>query len=60
VIAAAYNGRPRPHGRRGKTRATAPTVSEWIAGPIRRRVALKIIKLGMDRRRVLARFDAER
>jgi tetratricopeptide (TPR) repeat protein len=28
--------------------------------PIRRRVALKIIKLGMDTRQVIARFDAER
>jgi serine/threonine protein kinase len=28
--------------------------------PIRRRVALKIIKLGMDTRRVIARFEAER
>jgi hypothetical protein len=28
--------------------------------PIRRRVALKIIKLGMDTNRVIARFEAER
>ena len=28
--------------------------------PIRRRVALKIIKAGMDTRQVLARFEAER
>src|SRR5262245_33732774 len=28
--------------------------------PIRRRVALKIIKLGMDTRQVVARFEAER
>jgi eukaryotic-like serine/threonine-protein kinase len=28
--------------------------------PMRRRVALKVIKAGMDTRRVLARFDAER
>jgi tetratricopeptide (TPR) repeat protein/serine/threonine protein kinase len=28
--------------------------------PIRRRVALKIIKLGMDTKRVIARFEAER
>ncbi len=28
--------------------------------PVRRRVALKIIKLGMDTRRVVARFEAER
>jgi WD40 repeat protein/serine/threonine protein kinase len=28
--------------------------------PIRRRVALKVIKLGMDTREVIARFDAER
>jgi non-specific serine/threonine protein kinase/serine/threonine-protein kinase len=28
--------------------------------PVRRRVALKVIKLGMDTRRVLARFEAER
>jgi hypothetical protein len=28
--------------------------------PVRRRVALKIIKLGMDTREVVARFDAER
>jgi len=28
--------------------------------PIRRRVALKVIKLGMDTRAVIARFDAER
>ena len=28
--------------------------------PVRRRVALKIVKLGMDSRRVIARFEAER
>jgi serine/threonine protein kinase len=28
--------------------------------PVRRRVALKVIKLGMDTRRVIARFEAER
>jgi eukaryotic-like serine/threonine-protein kinase len=28
--------------------------------PVRRRVALKIIKAGMDTRRVIARFEAER
>src|SRR6267143_1573628 len=28
--------------------------------PVRRRVALKVIKLGMDTRQVLARFEAER
>ncbi len=28
--------------------------------PIRRRVALKIIKLGMDTKQIVARFDAER
>jgi serine/threonine protein kinase len=28
--------------------------------PVRRRVAVKIIKLGMDTKRVIARFDAER
>src|SRR5207237_9107963 len=28
--------------------------------PVRRRVALKIIKLGMDTKEVIARFDAER
>src|SRR3984957_8642422 len=28
--------------------------------PVRRRVALKIIKLGMDTREVIARFEAER
>jgi len=28
--------------------------------PIRRRVAVKVIKLGMDTRQVVARFDAER
>src|SRR5207247_4442454 len=28
--------------------------------PVRRRVALKIIKLGMDTRNVIARFEAER
>jgi serine/threonine protein kinase len=28
--------------------------------PIRRRVALKVIKVGMDRRQVVARFEAER
>jgi tetratricopeptide (TPR) repeat protein len=30
------------------------------AEPIRRRVALKVIKLGMDTKRVIARFEAER
>src|SRR3954468_1827736 len=28
--------------------------------PVRRRVALKVIKAGMDTRQVVARFDAER
>src|SRR4026209_896281 len=28
--------------------------------PVKRRVALKIIKLGMDTRQVIARFEAER
>jgi len=28
--------------------------------PIRRRVALKLIKLGMDTKQVIARFEAER
>jgi serine/threonine protein kinase len=28
--------------------------------PVKRRVALKIIKLGMDTRQVVARFEAER
>ncbi len=28
--------------------------------PVRRRVALKIIKLGMDTKQVIARFEAER
>ncbi len=28
--------------------------------PIRRRVALKVIKLGMDTKEVIARFEAER
>jgi serine/threonine protein kinase len=28
--------------------------------PVKRRVALKIIKLGMDTRHVVARFEAER
>jgi serine/threonine protein kinase len=35
----------------------------WLAEqaePVRRRVALKFIKLGMDTRRVLARFESER
>ncbi len=35
----------------------------WMAEqeePVRRRVALKIIKLGMDTREVIARFEAER
>src|SRR5262245_58404944 len=35
----------------------------WMAEqeePVRRRVALKIIKLGMDTRSVIARFEAER
>jgi len=30
------------------------------SGPVRRRVALKVIKLGMDSRQVVARFEAER
>ena len=35
----------------------------WLAGqerPVRRRVALKVVKLGMDTRQVVARFEAER
>ncbi|MBI1849905.1 MAG: serine/threonine protein kinase [Planctomycetes bacterium] len=37
--------------------------SVWLAEqrePVRRRVALKIIKLGMDTKQVIARFEAER
>jgi tetratricopeptide (TPR) repeat protein/tRNA A-37 threonylcarbamoyl transferase component Bud32 len=37
--------------------------SVWLAeqrDPVKRRVALKIIKLGMDTRQVIARFEAER
>jgi serine/threonine protein kinase/WD40 repeat protein len=37
--------------------------SVWMAEqdePVRRRVALKIVKLGMDTREVIARFEAER
>lgn len=34
-------------------------MAEQVA-PVRRRVALKILKLGMDTRRILARFEAER
>src|SRR2546421_11299929 len=37
--------------------------SVWMAEqpePVKRRVALKIIKLGMDTRQVIARFEAER
>ena len=30
------------------------------AAPVRRKVALKLIKAGMDTRQVLARFEAER
>ena len=35
----------------------------WLADqrqPVRRRVALKLIKLGMDTKEVIARFEAER
>jgi non-specific serine/threonine protein kinase/serine/threonine-protein kinase len=35
----------------------------WLAEqekPVRRRVALKLIKLGMDTKQVIARFEAER
>ena len=35
----------------------------WMAEqrePVKRRVALKIIKLGMDNRQIVARFEAER
>ena len=35
----------------------------WLAqqsAPVARKVALKIIKLGMDTREVVARFEAER
>ena len=35
----------------------------WVAEqrePVKRRVALKVIKLGMDTRQVIARFEAER
>jgi hypothetical protein len=37
--------------------------SVWMAEqeePVRRRVALKVIKLGMDTKQVIARFEAER
>ena len=49
-------GSSRPLARAGWASFTSPSRSE----PIRRRVALKIIKPGMDTREVLARFDAER
>ena len=35
----------------------------WVAQqakPVKRKVAIKLIKAGMDRRQVLARFEAER
>jgi serine/threonine protein kinase len=37
--------------------------SVWMAeqtDPVRRRVALKVVKLGMDTKQVIARFEAER
>ena len=44
---------------------TALALSVWFCmaeqeEPVRRRVALKVIKLGMDTREVIARFEAER
>lgn len=39
------------------------TGSVWLAeqiAPVRRRVAIKLLKLGMDTRRVMARFETER
>ena len=35
----------------------------WLADqrePVKRRVAVKLIKLGMDSRQIIARFEAER
>src|SRR6266511_3504992 len=40
-----------------------PTIKVYVAEqtePVRRRVALKVIKLGMDTKQVVARFEAER
>ena len=37
-----------------------PTIKLDLPEPVRRKVALKVIKLGMDTREVIARFEAER
>ena len=51
-LQAAGADRRRRHGRRLHGRADS--------SPVRRRVALKVIKPGMDTRQVIARFEAER
>jgi serine/threonine protein kinase len=47
-----------PDGSDDSTRSLGP--DDQPTEPIRRRVALKLIKLGMNSRQVVARFDAER
>ena len=47
------------------SRRSAKAVAAWFTWPsrtepVRRRVALKVIKLGMDTKQVIARFEAER
>src|SRR5499427_4937653 len=58
----------RPHGKMGQYRLLQPLGEGgmgivWLAEqakPVRRKVALKIIKAGMDSAQVVARFEAER
>ncbi len=52
-------GRYKIREKRGEGGCGAVYVAEQTE-PVRRRVALKIIKLGMDTRSVIARFEAER
>ena len=62
------SGEPRAGGRVGKYRildrlGEGGFATVYLAEqtePVRRRVALKIIKLGMDTKQVIARFEAER
>ena len=60
---------PKPPAKRSGPTSSVEKIGEGGCGvvyvaeqeqPVRRRVALKVIKLGMDTKQVVARFEAER